>query len=128
MLTEALNLINEAIFVGLLLFGVYIVSQNMRTFIFPQKAGRIVSVGGELKMPNGKKYSCNNCTLMPTEPGKSTVPVSIQLDSGETCKAEISPCSLCIDRIKVGDRVGVTRRGSRIITQKISKGLWGGRT
>jgi len=117
MIGELVNLINEAIFVGLLLFGVYLIAMNMRTFLFPQKTGRIVSLGGMSE----EKGSCKNCALMPTEAGKSTIPISVRLDTGEICKAEISPCCVCIDRMKIGDHVGVTRFGSRIIAQKIGK-------
>jgi len=123
MIGEFINLINEAIFVGLLLFGVYLIAMNMRTFLFPQKTGRIVSLGG---MPE-EKGSCKNCALIPTEQGKSTIPISVRLDTGEICKAEISPCCVCIDRMKVGDHVGITKIGSRITVQKISKHLYNGR-
>ena len=119
-----LQLINQAILAGLFLFGFYVVSQNMRTFLFPQKSGTIVSIGKELNKSVGKDNTCKNCTLLPTEPGKSTIPLSIRLYTGETCTAEISPCCICIDRMKIGDRVGVTKIGSRIIAQKIGRGVY----
>lgn len=119
-----LQLINQLVFLGLLLFGFYILSQNMRTFLFPQKIGRIVSIGGEVDVSNGERYSCKNCALIPTEPGKSTIPLSIRLNNEERCTAEVSPCCICIDRMRIGDRVGVTKIGSRVIAQKISKGLY----
>jgi hypothetical protein len=116
MLIETLNLINEAIFAGLLLLGVYLLAMNMRTFLLPQKTGRIISLG-----EMSAEKSCKNCALIPSEPGKSTIPLEIRLENGEICKAEISPCSLCIDRLKIGDPVGVTTFGSRIIAQKIGR-------
>lgn len=111
-------LIDKAVVMGLILFGFYVVYQGMRSFMFPQKKGVIVSIGGEL---DAGEYSCKNCVLMPTEPGKSAIPLSVRLNTGEMCGAEISPCSLCMDKIKVGDPVGLTKTGSRIIAQKISK-------
>ena len=86
--------------------------------MFPPKKGVVVSIGGEL---NRGEYSCKNCVLMPAEQGKSAIPLNVRLDTGEIYGAEISPCSLCIDKIKVGDPVGLTKTGSRIIAQKISK-------
>ncbi len=120
------DLLNQVVFVGLLLFGFYIVSQNIRTFLFPQKVGTIVSIGEKLDNSDEKMYQCKNCDLMPTEPGRSTISLGIRLDTGEICKAEISPCCICIDRMKVGDCVGVTRIGSRVMAQKISKHLHNG--
>jgi hypothetical protein len=119
MLAEVGNLINEAVLVGLLLFGFYLAAVNMRTFLFPQRTGRIISIGQNLS--DGGDGSCKSCALMPTEPGRSTIPLSVRLGNGDVCNAEISPCCVCIDRMKAGDYVGITKFGSRTIVQKISR-------
>ncbi len=116
MIEAAISLINQAVFAGLILFGIYVVLQNMRAFLLPQKVGTIVSLGGLSE----KGIICGECNFMPGEAGKSTIPLDVRLDSGEFCRAETSPCCICIDRMKVGDRVGITKSGSRIIAQKVS--------
>jgi len=112
MVGNFIYLLNQGIIFGLLLFGVYVILQNIRTFLFPQRVGRIVSIGGEIK-------DCKNCDRIYK---KSTIPVGVKVDTGEIYNAEISPCSICIDRIRVGDYVGITKIGSRIIAQRIGKG------
>jgi len=111
-----LELVNAAVIAGLIVFGFYVVLQNMRTIMCPQKKGTIASMGG---LDNQK---CNLCAYS-MEPGKSTIQLKVKLDNGLICEAEASPCCLCMDRMKIGDRVGLTQSGNRLMAQKIGWGV-----
>ncbi len=123
-MSALINIINEAIFTGLLLFGGYLVLANIRTMLLPQKVGTLIAFeGGSISaaLTQAECKNCKTCSLAEQVDGKLSFPVKIKLRDDTITTAEISPCSLCIDKLKIGDRVGITKVGSRIIVQKISK-------
>ena len=117
-------MINDTIMAGLVLAGLYFVVMNLKTFIMPQKTGRVVAFGqcdnSEEDNVLGEYKNCNSCHISKNA-GNLAFPIKIRLDDDTIVDAEISPCSLCIDGVKIGDRVGVTQTGSRSIVQKIGK-------
>jgi len=122
MYVDYLNLVNGGILVGLILLAVYFVVMNMRTFIWPQNVGHVVAFGldGEAEDVLGIYKDCNSCQISENS-GRLAFPIKIKLDDDSVVDAEISPCSLCMDKVKVGDRVGVTTVGSRCIAQRLGK-------
>jgi len=122
MYVDYLNLVNGGILVGLILLAVYFVVMNMRTFIWPQNVGHVVALGrdGEAEDVLGIYKDCNSCQISENS-GRLAFPIKIKLDDDSVVDAEISPCSLCMDKVKVGDRVGVTTVGSRCIAQRLGK-------
>jgi len=122
MYVDYLNLVNGGILVGLILLAVYFVVMNMRTFIWPQNVGHVGAFGldGEAEDVLGIYKDCNSCQISENS-GRLAFPIKIKLDDDSVVDAEISPCSLCMDKVKVGDRVGVTTVGSRCIAQRLGK-------
>jgi len=122
MYVDYLNLLNGGILVGLLLGGMYFVAMNLRTFIWPQQMGQVVAFGSDEEADNvlGIYKDCNSCQISENS-GRLAFPIKIKLDDESVIDAEISPCSLCMDKVKVGDKVGITRMGSRCIAQKLGK-------
>lgn len=55
--------------------------------------------------------------------GVSSNVVLVELGDHETVEAEISPCCACIERLKEGDAVTITRLGGRVLAQRGS--IWG---
>ena len=122
MYVDYINLINGSILVGLILLAFYFVVMNMRTFLLPEHVGHVVAFGldGEADNVLGIYKDCNSCQISENS-GRLAFPIKIKLDDKSVVDAEISPCSLCMDKVKVGDRVGVTTVGSRCIAQKLGK-------
>ena len=122
MYVDYINLINGSILIGLILLAVYFVVMNMRTFLLPENVGHVVAFGSDGEADNvlGIYKDCNSCQISENS-GRLAFPIKIKLDDKSVVDAEISPCSLCMDKVKVGDRVGVTTVGSRCIAQKLGK-------
>jgi len=122
MYVNYINLLNGGILVGLLLGGLYFVVMNLRTFIWPQQVGQVVAFGldGEADNVLGIYKNCNSCQISKNS-GRLAFPIKIKLNDDSVVDAEISPCSLCMDKVKVGDKVGITQIGSRCIAQKMGK-------
>ncbi|HIE34317.1 MAG TPA: hypothetical protein EYP86_04185 [Candidatus Altiarchaeales archaeon] len=132
MLQEIVVMINNAILIGLLLIGIYAVLMNFRAMFFPQKIGRLIAYGdgtdrAQIVPENGFKCSkgncstCDVCTLTDSADGKMTFPVQVELKNKSIITADISPCCICIDRLKKGDLVGITTVGKRTVVQKVGK-------
>lgn len=122
MYVNYVNLINGGVLVGLFLLAMYLVVMNLRTFIWPQQVGHLVAFGldGEADNVLGIYKDCNSCHISKNS-GRLAFPIKIKLDDKSVVDAEISPCSLCMDKVKVGDRVGVTTVGSRCIAQRLGR-------
>lgn len=128
MLSEIINLINEVIFLGLILLGGYLVLMNIRTLLLPQRVGTLIAFGNkdsesktlgeELKKST---IGCRKCSLAETADGKMSFPVQVRLKDDTITTAEISPCALCMDKLRIGDNVGITKVGSRTIVQRIGR-------
>jgi len=122
MYVDYINLINGSILVGLVLGGMYFTFMNLRTFLWPQQVGHVVAFGldGEADNVLGIYKDCNSCQISENS-GRLAFPIKIKLNDRSVVDAEISPCSLCMDKVKVGDRVGITTVGSRCIAQKLGR-------
>jgi hypothetical protein len=55
----------------------------------------------------------------------SGIPLQVRLESGATIRAETSPCSACLERLKPGDPVRITRIGNRYIARKAAPWRYG---
>jgi hypothetical protein len=97
------------IYMGLLaLLGMFFIVQ-MRMIFFPHHKGKIVEFesifDGDCTTCRGKRK------------GKTSIPIKVETDGGNIISAEISCCTLCMEKIKVGSRIGVTKVGDRNIAQ-----------
>ncbi|HDN82939.1 MAG TPA: hypothetical protein ENG50_01095 [Candidatus Altiarchaeales archaeon] len=93
------NAINFGAFLLILFFMGYIIIESLRILFLPEKIGKITEIKSNV-------------------PGKASVSVIVKLKNGEFVAAEVSPCCLCLDRLKVGDLVAVREIGNRKIIYK----------
>ncbi|RLI91965.1 MAG: hypothetical protein DRO94_00545 [Candidatus Altiarchaeales archaeon] len=119
-ISNILNVVNSIVFIGLILIGVYAVLMNFRTVLLPQRIGRIRSFGRQLNL-DGLNCDSGCIGISKFSDGKMSIPVQVELDDNSIITADVSPCCICIDRLMVGDLVGVTRVGNRIILQRASR-------
>ena len=90
------------------ILGFFFVMQ-LRMMFFPQVKGEII----EFESIFNK--DCKGCRG--TRGGKTSYPIKVKTDEGQIISAEISPCTVCIEKISVGTRIGVTKVGDRHIAQ-----------
>jgi len=90
------------------ILGFFFVMQ-LRMMFFPQIKGEIIEFEPIFDI------DCKSCRG--TRGGKTSYPIKVRTDDGEIISAEISPCTVCIEKIGVGTRIGVTKVGNRHIAQ-----------
>ncbi|MBD3388004.1 MAG: hypothetical protein GF416_03050 [Candidatus Altiarchaeales archaeon] len=111
--------VNQGVFGFLIALGIYLVYLNFKTLFRPQRTGVILSLGLE----GVKACSVNGCMSCSTgdQSGKASLPLKVELEDGSVVSAETSPCNICIDKLSVGSRVGLTEIGSRTIANRVGK-------
>ncbi len=107
-LLEGLD-IELMMYIFLLAVGGILMAMQLKLMIFPDKRGRIVG------FEDLSETSCNDCKSH--NKGRMSYTVTVETDDGELVEAEVSPCTLCLDRLRLGSQVGVTKIGSRTIAQ-----------
>ncbi len=119
------DIINEIILIGLLILGAYLAMMNIRLILLPQKTGTIIGFGesGDTTpldeiIKKHSKGTCS-CSLAEKVEGKLTFPVQVRLKDNTITKAEISPCALCMDKVKIGSRT-VVQRISKLTSKLVS--------
>jgi hypothetical protein len=90
---------------------------NLKLIFRPDKTGRIVKIDNICNM-----ICSGNAESRAKSRDKKNInsAINIEVDTGDSqiIKAELSPCVLCIEKIKEGDIVGITKTGKRWIAQK----------
>jgi hypothetical protein len=114
-----LDLINYGVVVFLGAVSVYFILLNLKTIVLPQKTGVLVSFTGRC-VPVGMSNGCLSCGAGHASAGRMGLPVEVRLDDGSVVAAETSPCCLCLDKMAVGCRVGLSDVGSRKIAYRMS--------
>ena len=99
------------IYVLFLLIGAFFLIYELKMLLRPHKRGYLVGVDRILP------ENCSTCKS--TKGGKASIGISVQTDDGKKIKAEMSPCVMCLNKVKIGSRVGVTKVGSRIVCQRV---------
>lgn len=96
------------IFALIALLGVFFIMQ-LKMMFFPHYRGKIVEFepifDSDCKSCRGKRG------------GKTSLPIKVKTDDGKIISAEISCCTICMEKIGVGSRIGVTKIGNRHIAQ-----------
>jgi hypothetical protein len=106
---EGMRLEDSLVIIGLLvLLGIFFIMQ-LRMMFFPQIKGRLMEFE---PIFDG---DCNSCRGK--RKGKTSIPVKVKTDSGDVISAEVSCCTLCIEKMGIGSKVGVTKMGNRFIVQ-----------
>jgi len=102
----------------LIALGLYLAFISLKGMFFPTHTGIIVKPP-EISAPSGDTGgACLDRAKCRMLPGRSGVPILVKTPEGTIIEAEISPCSICIEALKVGDTVGLTRAGERVIAQR----------
>lgn len=100
---------DSIVYIALLaLLGVFFIMQ-LKMMFFPHLRGKIIEFepifDGDCSSCRGKRG------------GKTSIPIKVKTDDGDIISAEISSCTLCIEKLKLGSRIGVTKIGGRNIAQ-----------
>ena len=97
--------------VYLLLLGIggILLILHFKLMLYPGNKGVVV------EFEDMSPKACNTCRS--TKLGRMSITVKVKMNDGEIVEAEISPCTICMEKIRIGSRVGVTKVGSRTIAQ-----------
>ena len=101
------------IYIILLAVGGILFLIQFKYMFFPTWKGKII------KFQDFSSDSCTSCKS--TKKGRSSLEIKVKTDDGEIINAEISACTLCLNKLKLGSRVGVSKIGSRQVAQPIIK-------
>ena len=112
---------NDFVIWALLLFGLYLLLMDAKMWFAPSKKGRIVAVEDQVATA---KQNCNCGTIKAC---KSHLTATVRSDEGELIDVQLSPCLICMDRVKMGSQIGLHRIGNRWIGRRyidlMGKGL-----
>lgn len=93
------------IYYFLLIVGGYFFILQIKLMLFPQMKGVIVGF---------EDYaSCSSCKG--NNKGRMSVPVKVKIENDGIIDAELSCCTICLNKINIGSRIGVTKIGTRNI-------------
>lgn len=110
--------VNDYVIWALLLFGLYLLLMDAKMWFAPQKKGRIVAVEDQLAQA---ERACSRGTVHAC---KSHLTAKVRLEDGELLDVDLSPCLVCMDRVKLGSQIGLHRIGQRWIGRRYID-LWG---
>lgn len=97
------------IYIILLFIGGYFVLIQIKLMLFPQIKGIIIEF---------ENYaSCNSCRGK--NKGKMGIPIKVKTDDGRIIDAELSICTICLNKLNIGSRIGITKVGSRYIAMPL---------
>ncbi|MFQ6051626.1 MAG: hypothetical protein ACE5K4_08025 [Candidatus Hydrothermarchaeota archaeon] len=100
-----------------LLFSLPFAYYYLKTTIFPDHIGKIKRFEGYGKMKECE-VTCDT-SIQEISDGKMSIKVLVELSNGGEIRCEMSPCNICLEKMKEGDLVGVTKLGSRYIAQPL---------
>lgn len=99
------------IYIILLIVGGLLFLIQFKIMFFPTWKGRIIEF---------EDLSADNCTsCRSSKKGRTSMEVKVKTDDGEIITAEVSTCSICLNKLIIGSRVGVTQMGSRKVASSI---------
>lgn len=101
--------VNTLMYIFLLTVGGIFMVFQLKLMLFPDKKGKII------EFEDFSEAACKECKTR--NRGKMSYRIKVQTDAGEVVEAEVSPCTICMDRLKIGSEVGVTKMGTRTIAQ-----------
>jgi hypothetical protein len=100
---------NYMVYGGLLgLMALFFIFQ-LKMMFFPQYKGKII------EFEKIFDENCNSCRGK--RKGKTSLPIKVETDSGVIISAEISCCTMCMEKIGIGSRIGITKLGDRLVAQ-----------
>jgi hypothetical protein len=87
----------------LIIFGIYWVYLSFKMTFAPHQVGIVID-------DPSRSFFCQE--------GQTAVAVYVRLQDGQVIKAKASPCFFCLEKVRHGDAVGVTRFGNHWIVQR----------
>jgi len=110
---ENLTVDQPWIYVILLALGGILFLIQFKYMFFPTWKGQIVAF---------QDLSSDNCkSCKSSKKGRTSLEIQVKTDAGEIIPAEISPCTICLNKLRVGSRVGVSKIGTRNVAQPTFK-------
>lgn len=101
------------IYILLLVVGGILFLIQFKYMFFPTWKGKIV------EFEDLSEDACNSCKS--TKLGRTSLNIKVQKDDGGILDAEISPCTICLNKLHTGSIVGVSKIGSRQVAQPVIK-------
>ena len=99
------------IYIILLALGGVLFLLQFKIMFFPTWKGKII------EFEDLSADSCTSCRS--TKKGRSTIEIKVKTDNGDIIEAEVSPCNICMNKLRLGSRIGVTKMGSRNVASSI---------
>jgi hypothetical protein len=99
------------IYIILLVVGGFLFLLQFKIMFFPTWKGRII------EFEDLSEENCKSCTGR--KAGRTTIEIKVRTDEGEIIPAEVSSCTICLNKLRIGSRVGVTKMGSRNVASSI---------
>ncbi len=101
------------IYIILLVIGGILFLIQFKYMFFPTWKGRIIEFQ-DLNAENCK--SCKTSKL-----GKSSLNIKVRTEDGKIIEAEISPCTICLNKLSLGSCIGVSKIGTRNVAQPVAR-------
>ena len=99
------------IYIFLLALGGILFLLQFKLMFFPTWRGKII------EFEDLSADSCTSCRS--TNKGRSSIEIKVRTDNGEIITAEVSPCNICMNKLRLGSRIGVTKMGSRNVASSL---------
>lgn len=104
--------VNELVMYGLLLFGLFLFMMDAKMWFAPQKKGRVVAVEDQL---GRAECDCSRGTIRDC---RSHIRATVRTEDGELVQTDVSPCMICMDKVRLGSQIGLHRIGDRWIGRR----------
>jgi hypothetical protein len=91
---------------ALLAFGIYWAYMSLKMTFAPHHVGTLVADPSD------------GCSCKEKQFGQTSVMVQVKLRDGRLIEAKTSPCLFCLENVREGDTVGITRFGRHWIVQR----------
>lgn len=108
-----MTLLEQIVVIIIAVLGVPLIYYQVKTLFKPDRVGRIIEFENVAKKCLDR---CNGLTEL-MHGRRMSIGVVVELVDGGKIVGEISPCSICLEKMKVGDWVGVSKVGSRYVVQ-----------
>jgi hypothetical protein len=108
------------IYIILLAIGGFLFLLQFKFMFFPTWRGKII------EFEDLSEENCKSCRS--SNKGRSTLEIKVETKDGEVIDAEVSPCTICMNKLKIGSSVGVTKVGTRNVASpliNLTRGLAG---
>ena len=112
---------NDIVIWGLLLFGLGLLLYDVKTWFLPKERGRVVAIEDQMAQA---EEACDCGTVKATG---SHISAAVRLEDGSVVPVDMSPCLVCMDKVRIGSQLGLNKVGDRWIGRRyidlMGKGL-----